>query len=434
MTTLLTHFTTAEPDTEARLRAFLARRREETGADVAERVREIIHAVRDRGDAALVEYCARFDALDISADALPVSIEERDRTADLCPENVREALSIAARRIRDYHKRQMPQSWQYQDEHGNTLGMRWQPVEAAGIYVPGGTAAYPSSVLMNALPAQAAGVERIAMTVPTPQGILNAAVMEAARQAGITEIYRTGGAQAIAALAYGTDSIAPVQVIAGPGNAYVAEAKRQLFGTVGIDMIAGPSEIAVIADGSVEAEWIAADLLSQAEHDPMSQSILITDDNDYADKVIAAIETTLTDLPRRELALTSLQRFGAVVMTNDMDEACRISNLIAPEHLELAVSAPDILLPKLSRAGAIFMGSHTPEAIGDYVAGPSHVLPTTQSAAFASGLSVYHFLTKTSLIGCSPDGFTALAQPTATLAEAEGLHAHGLSISRRVKS
>ncbi len=428
---MMRRFDASSPDFDTEFRHFLASRKDDTGAGVSDAVRDIIARVRAEGDAALIAYSEQFDRLSLTPDTLRFHEAEIMAIAATCPPDVIAALTLAAERIRSYHMRQLPKGWEYEDEHGNRLGMRWSAVDAAGIYVPGGKASYPSSVLMNAIPARVAGVTRIAMVVPTPDGEVNPALLAAAQLAGITEIYRIGGAQAIAALAYGTESIAPVQVIAGPGNAYVAEAKRQVFGTVGIDMIAGPSEIAVIADGSVPAEWIAADLLSQAEHDELAQSILLTTSAHYADAVLAAIETHLAALPRQAIMRASLDRFGAVVLCDTLEQAAKVSNVIAPEHLELTVAEPDMLAARITHAGAIFFGSHTPEAIGDYVAGPSHVLPTTQTAAFASGLSVYQFMKKTSLIGCSPEGFTALADATAALAECEGLGAHALSITIR---
>ncbi len=413
---------------------FLKTRREISSDGVADAVRDILHQVKMRGDDALLELTARFDHLNLAADGLRISAEEMEAAEDTCPPEVKDALRFAAERIGAYHERQLPAGWSYDDGSGNMLGMRWGAVDAAGIYVPGGKAVYPSSVLMNAIPAKVAGVNRIAMVVPTPHGVLDPSLLVAAGLAGITEIYRIGGAQAIGALAYGTATIPAVNVIVGPGNAYVAEAKRQVFGLVGIDMIAGPSEIAAIADGSVDAAWIAADLLSQAEHDTLAQSILITPDGDYASAVYAAMEAHLEALPRRDIIRESLKRFGAAVIVSDLEEAVRISDIIAPEHLEIAVKDEALaagLSRKVRHAGAVFTGAYTPEAIGDYVAGPSHVLPTVQSAGFASGLSVHHFMKKTSLIHCSRSGFTAIAAPAATLADAEGLGAHALSVRIR---
>ncbi len=411
--------------------AFMRGRSEQSGDAIAANVKDIINDVKQRGDNALFDYTQRFDNLPLDAHSIRISDAEIAQAHEECPQHIKDALSFAARRITDYHQHQLPKDWSYKDTFGNTLGMRWSAVDSAGIYVPGGKASYPSSVLMNALPARAAGVERIAMTVPTPNGDMNPAILVAASLCKVDAIYRVGGAQAIAALAYGTQSIPRVNVIAGPGNAYVAEAKRQVFGTVGIDMIAGPSEIAIIADGNTPPEWLAADMLSQAEHDEMAQSILITSDADYADKVEQAIKHILTTLPRCEIATASLNAYGAIIVTDSLEQACDVANIVAAEHLELAVEDTDYCLKRIRHAGAIFIGNHTPEAIGDYVAGPSHVLPTTQSAAYASGLSVYHFMKKTSLIGCTEDGFTALADATAALAECEGLHAHALSVTTR---
>ncbi|NET71388.1 MAG: histidinol dehydrogenase [Sphaerospermopsis sp. SIO1G2] len=413
------------------LQTFLAARKQAGSVDIAATVREIIADVQTTGDDALIRMSARYDGLSLSPDRLHFSAQEIKDIAATCSHKVVEALTFAAQRIEEYHQRQRPSEMAYEDAYGNLLGMSWHAVDAAGIYVPGGKASYPSSVLMNAIPARVAGVERIAMVVPTPHGAIDPSVIKAAQIAGIDEIYRIGGAQAITALAYGTETIAPVNVIAGPGNAYVAEAKRQLYGVVGIDMVAGPSEIAIIADGSVEPAWIAADMLSQAEHDTLAQSLLITHDADYAAQVEAAINQHLATLTRRDIASASLREYGAIILCDTLEDAASISNLIAPEHLELAVRDPEALRPLIRHAGAIFMGAYTPEAVGDYVAGPSHVLPTAQTASFASGLSVYQFMKKTSIIACSAQGFAALAGPTATLAECEGLGGHALSATIR---
>ncbi|MHA1568588.1 MAG: histidinol dehydrogenase, partial [Alphaproteobacteria bacterium] len=350
----------------------------------------------------------------------------------LCAPEARDALEFAAARIRDYHARQMPDDIDYRDAAGVRLGARWRPLSSVGVYVPGGTAAYPSSVLMNALPARIAGVGRVAMVVPAPDGVLNPLVLAAARIAGVDEIYRVGGAQAVAALAFGTDTIAPVDKIVGPGNAYVAEAKRQVFGTVGIDMIAGPSEILVVADGENDPAWIAADLLSQAEHAVAARAILMTDDADFADAVERALDGHLDILPRAEMARASWESNGAVIVLGGLDEAPALVDRIAPEHLELAVADPDALAARITHAGAIFLGRYTPEAVGDYVAGPNHVLPTARSARFASGLSVLDFLKRSSLIGCDADSLAALAPAAAALARAEGLDAHALSLDLRL--
>ncbi len=398
---------------------------------IAPIVREIIADVRLSGDAALFRLTERFDRLKLDTDTIRVSEAEIAAAEQACLPQVREALALAAKRIRLFHEKQMPRDLDYTDEAGVRLGMRWNAIDAVGIYVPGGLASYPSSVLMNGIPARVAGVGRLVMTVPCPDGALHPAVLVAAQLAGVNEIYRIGGAQAIAALAYGTESIRPVDKIAGPGNAYVAEAKRQVFGQVGIDMIAGPSEILVVADNQNDPAAIAADLLSQAEHGEDAQSILMTDDAGFADAVEAALLSHLATLPRCAIAEKSLAAHGLCVLLALLDDAPAIINRIAPEHLELAVENPEALMEKIRHAGAIFLGRHTPEAIGDYLAGPSHVLPTSQTARFSSGLSVYDFIKKTSIIGCSKEGFAALADATATLAESEGLGAHALSVTAR---
>jgi histidinol dehydrogenase len=430
---MTTFLSASETTFDAALDELLARRAGE-GTSVGETVGAILSEVRRRGDAALIDYTAQFDKLSLTAQTLRFSEQERVAIEAECPADVREALSLAAARIRAFHARQKPQDIDYVDDIGVRLGMRWSAVDAVGMYVPGGRAAYPSSVLMNAIPAQVAGVRRLVMVVPTPGGEVNPAILVAARLAGVHEIYRIGGAQAVAALAYGTETIAPVQLIVGPGNAYVAEAKRRVFGKVGIDMIAGPSEILVVADRETPAAWVAADLLSQAEHDPDAQSILITDDHAHAEAVMDAVAKALETLPKRQIAEASWRDYGGVIVVQEMysERTAAIINRIAPEHLELAVADPQRLLPMIRHAGAIFLGRHTPEAIGDYIAGPSHVLPTMQTAAFSSGLSVYSFMKKSSLIGCSPEAFTALAAPTALLADTEGLGAHALSV--RVRS
>lgn len=412
--------------------ALLAERRAGTSGNAA-KVADIIADVRARGDDALIEYTARFDGLDLSAAELRLSASEIGAAAAECPAETRHALAFAAGRIEAFHQQQMPEDLDYTDASGVRLGARWGALAAAGLYVPGGTAAYPSSVLMNAIPAKVAGVARLVMTVPTPKGALNPAVMAAAEIAGLDEIYRIGGAQAIAALAYGSATIQPVDKIVGPGNEWVAEAKRQVFGTVGIDMIAGPSEILVVADGANEAEWIAADLLSQAEHDSAAQAILITDDGDFADAVAVAVEKTLATLPRRDIAGESWRAHGAIVVIGSLDEAPALADRIAPEHLELAVAEPEALFARITHAGAVFLGRHTPEAVGDYVAGPNHVLPTSGSARFSSGLSVYDFLKRTSFASCDAEGLAEIGPAARTLAEAEGLDAHALSLALRLK-
>lgn len=404
----------------------------ESSADVNQTVASILDDVRERGDAAVLEYTARFDRQQIGADKLAITSEEVDEALASCPGHLIESLKVAAARIRDYHEKLLPQDLSYTDEVGVELGARWRPVAAAGIYVPGGTAAYPSSVLMNAVPATVAGVKRIAMVVPTPGGRLNPLVLAAARIAGVEEIYRIGGAQAVAALAFGTDSIAPVDKIVGPGNAFVAAAKRQVFGAVGIDMIAGPSEILVVADRDNDPRWIAADLLSQAEHDPVAQSVLITDDPGFAADVERAVETQLRSLNRAEIAGESWEKFGAVITVDDLDQALPLIDAIAPEHLELAVADPDRLAERINNAGAIFLGRHTPEAIGDYVAGPNHVLPTARSARYSSGLSVLDFMKRSSLIRCDENSLRVIGGHAISLAEAEGLDAHALSVAIRL--
>jgi len=417
---------------EAEFAAVLAERRDRPSRNTA-KVAEIIADVRARGDTALLEYTARFDGLDLSAAELRLKPDEIAAVAAKCPAETRAALAFAAKRIEDFHQRQMPADLDYTDASGVRLGARWGALAAAGLYVPGGSAVYPSSVLMNAIPAKVAGVARLVMTAPTPSGTLNPAVMAAAEIAGLDEIYRIGGAQAVAALAYGSVTIQPVDKIVGPGNEWVSEAKRQVFGTVGIDMIAGPSEILVVADSANNPEWIAADLLSQAEHDSAAQAILICDDGGFADAVAAAVEKILKTLPRRNTAGESWQRHGAIILVGSLDEAPALVDRIAPEHLELTVAEPEALFARVTHAGAVFLGRHTPEAIGDYVAGPNHVLPTSGSTRFASGLSVYDFLKRTSFAACDPASLAEIGPAAHTLAEAEGLHAHALSLALRLK-
>ncbi len=405
----------------------------ETAADVGAAVADIINAVRARGDAALADYTARFDRLTLTPDRFRLTKGEiAAEAAKASPESVA-ALELATARIRAFHEKQRPEDVRYVDDAGVELGSRWTPVSAAGLYVPGGLAAYPSSLLMNAIPAQVAGVARLAVTVPTPDGAINPLVMAAVRILGIDTVYRVGGAQAIAALAYGTATIAPVDVIVGPGNAYVAAAKRQVFGTVGIDMVAGPSEILVVADGTNDPAWIAADLLSQAEHDAAAQSILLTDDAAFADAVAVAVDAQLDRLGRRDIAAASWADHGAIIVLASLDDAPALIDRIAPEHLELAVDDPEALFARVRNAGAVFMGRHTPEAIGDYVAGPNHVLPTARSARFASGLSVLDFMKRTSVIRCDPASLARIGPAAATLADAEGLPAHAHSVRVRLK-
>ena len=421
----------ADPDFAAQLQHALQSRGEEV--DVAATVREILITVQNNGDAALRDYTAQFDKHTLGA-TLALSQDFIAEKAALCPLDVQNALRLAATRIRSFHALQSPQPLDYTDEIGVRLGLAWSPLDSVGIYVPGGTASYPSSVLMNALPAKVAGVERIVMVVPTPNGEIKPSVLYAAQLAGVTEIYPIGGAQAVAALAFGTETIKPVDKIVGPGNAFVAEAKRQVFGRVGIDSIAGPSEILVIADNKNNPEWIAWDLLSQAEHDTDSQSVLITDDAALADKVIAALESILETLPRREIARSSWENHGLVILVDSLAESVAISDVIAPEHVELCVDNPRDYLKKIRHAGSVFLGRHTPEAIGDYVGGANHVLPTCRAARFASGLSVYDFLKRTTYLECSADALQVLGQPTVTLAIEEGLHAHAGSVAIRLKT
>ena len=418
-------------DFEDRFEAFLGTKRE-VSEDVNAVVADIIADVRARGDAALIDYTARFDRFDCSAEDLRITPGEVDDAVAACDTDTVAALEMAAGRIETYHARQLPGDDRFTDAAGVELGHRWTAVDAVGLYVPGGTAAYPSSVLMNAVPAKVAGVERVAMVVPTPDGVLNPLVLAAARIAGVDEIYRIGGAQAVAALAYGTQTVAPVAKIVGPGNAYVAAAKRQVFGTVGIDMIAGPSEVLVVADSDNDPAWIAADLLAQAEHDASAQSILITDDAALAQDVESHVQRQLQRLPRAELAGQSWAEFGAIILVDHLDASTALVNRIAPEHLELAVADPDAFLPGVRNAGAIFLGAHTPEAVGDYVAGSNHVLPTARSARFSSGLGVLDFMKRTSLLRCSAEGLAAIGPAAMTLGRAEGLEAHARSVEMRL--
>ncbi|NQW50695.1 MAG: histidinol dehydrogenase [Rhodospirillales bacterium] len=421
------------PGFEKEFSAFLGRNRD-TDENVDRIVAGIVADVRARGDAAVVDYTARFDWTGITAANMRISDAERDAAAATVPAAQREALIFAARRIEAFHRALLPQDVDFTDATGTRLGARYRPVDAAGVYVPGGTAAYPSSVLMNIVPAKVAGVRRIVMVVPTPGGTLNPLVMLAAGIAGADEVWRIGGAQAVAALAYGTQSIKPVDKITGPGNAYVAAAKRRVFGQVGIDLIAGPSEILVVADRHNDPLWIAADLLSQAEHDPSSQSVLIADDAAFADAVVRAIEAELKTLARAEIAAASWRDNGAVILVPDFSAAPTIVDAIAAEHVELAMEMDEAeaLSQKIRHAGAIFLGRHTPEAIGDYVAGTNHVLPTSRAARFSGGLGVSDFLKRTSLVACTPQSLAALGPSAVALAEAEGLGAHGRSVSLRL--
>jgi histidinol dehydrogenase len=422
---------TRDPGFDAAFGELLEAKRE-AATDVDGAVAKIIDDVARRGDEALFDYTRRFDEVDLSAQGLRLSGREIADGAAAASADTVAALQLAAERIESFHRRQLPEKIDYIDRLGVRLAARWQPIDAVGLYVPGGTAAYPSSVLMNAIPARAAGVGRLVMTVPAPRGVLNPLVLAAAQLLGIDEIYRVGGAQAIAALAYGTATITPVDKIVGPGNAYVAAAKRRVFGRVGIDMIAGPSEILVVADAKNDPQWIAADLLSQAEHDSAAQAILITDDGDFAAAVAGAIDRHLARLPRADIARASWQANGAILIVGSWSEAPVLIDRIAPEHLELALDEADALAAQVKHAGAIFLGRWAPEAIGDYIAGPNHVLPTARSARFASGLGVLDFLKRTSLVRCDEASFAALAPSAICLAEAEGLDAHALSLSIRL--
>ena len=412
--------------------SFLARNRD-TDENVDRIAADIVADVRTRGDAALIDYTEKFDRLKLTPAGLRVSQAEREKAAAKVPAPQREALVFAAKRIEAFHRALLPRDVEFTDSTGTRLGARYRPVDSAGVYVPGGTAAYPSSVLMNIVPAKVAGVKRIAMVVPTPDGVLNPLVMLAANIAGADEVWRIGGAQAVAALAYGTQSIRPVDKITGPGNAYVAAAKRRVFGQVGIDLIAGPSEILVVADNRNDPAWIAADLLSQAEHDASSQSVLVTDYRAFADAVEQAVEAELETLPRAAIAGASWRDNGAVILVPSLADCAPIVDRIAAEHVELAMEAlpAQALADRITHAGAIFIGRHTPEAIGDYVAGTNHVLPTSRAARFSGGLGVGDFLKRTSIVSCTPESLAALGPAALALAEAEGLQAHGRSVSVR---
>lgn len=401
-------------------------------SDVDGAVAAILSDVKKRGDAAVLDYTARWDRQTLTADKLAFTADEIKGAAKLCDADTLKALHVAAERIADYHRRQIPKDELYTGADGITLGWRWTPVSSAGLYVPGGTAALFSSVLMNAVPAKVAGVERLVVTLPTPDGKTNPLMLAACHIAGVDEVYRIGGAQAIGALAYGTATIPAVDKIVGPGNAYVASAKKQVFGTVGIDMVAGPSEILVVADNSCDPAWVAADLLSQAEHDASSQSVLITDSEEFARRVLAAIESHLKILPRADIARTSWQKNGGVIVVENLQDAAKLVDRVAPEHLELAVADPKPLLAAIKHAGAIFVGRYTPEAVGDYIAGPSHVLPTSGTARFSSGLGVFDFLKRTSIVDCSADGLRKIGPDALAMARAEELDAHALSVSIRL--
>lgn len=421
----------SDADFEQRFAAFLTTKRE-VSADVDAAVREIVQCVRAEGDKALIDYTLKFDKADLAKLGVAVSKDDIAKAyAEADPQTV-EALRFARDRIRSHHERQKPKDDRYTDAAGVELGSRWTAIEAVGLYVPGGTASYPSSVLMNAVPAKVAGVERIVIVVPAPGGVINPLVLVAADIAGVSEVYRVGGAQAIAALAYGTDTIRPVAKIVGPGNAYVAAAKRQVFGTVGIDMIAGPSEVLVVADGSNDPEWIAADLLAQAEHDVSAQSILITDDPAFGKAVEEAVQRQLQNLPRAETAAASWRDFGAVILVPTIEASLPLVDRIAAEHVELAIDDAEAFLARMRNAGAVFLGRHTPEVIGDYVGGSNHVLPTARSARFSSGLSVLDFVKRTSILKLGPEQLRSLAPAAIALARAEGLDAHGRSVAIRL--
>ena len=418
-------------DFAARFRAFLGAKRE-TSADVEQAVRAILADVQARGDAALIDYTQRFDRLTLTPETLRVPAAEIAAATAQCDPKALAALKLARERIETFHRRQLPKDDRFTDALGVELGGRWTAIEAVGLYVPGGTAAYPSSVLMNAVPAKVAGVGRLVMVVPAPDGKLNPLVLAAAALAGVDEIYRIGGAQAVAALAYGTATIAPVAKIVGPGNAYVAAAKRLVFGKVGIDMIAGPSEVLVLADATGNPDWIAADLLAQAEHDESAQSILITDDAALAAQVERAVESQLKTLPRAKIAGASWANFGAVITVPTLADAIPLVDAIAPEHLEVVAADDEALAARIRNAGAIFLGAHTPEAIGDYVGGSNHVLPTARSARFSSGLGVLDFMKRTSILKCGPEQLRALGPAAIALGEAEGLGAHARSVAIRL--
>lgn len=424
---------TQQSDFKTIFNTLLATRTADT-SQVTQPVTEILHHVRQKGDEALCAYTARFDRLSLNIEQLRVTDQEIDQAHQQISSTLHEALDLAIQRIKSFHEKQLPSNLHYQDKSGFDLGYRWVPMDSAGLYVPGGTAAYPSSVLMNALPAKVAGVKRLAMCVPAPDGYLNPMVLAAAHKAGVTEIYRIGGAQAIAALAYGTQTISPVDYIVGPGNAYVAEAKRQVFGWVGIDSVAGPSEIVVVADQHNNPTHIAFDLLAQAEHDAIAQSIFITNNKEFAEHVLQAVETQLKALKRHEIAAKSWQNHGAVIVVQSWSEAIDIVNQIAPEHLELMLEEPRELFDNIRHAGTIFVGKWCPEAIGDYVGGPNHVLPTSRTARFSSGLSVFNFLKRTTFLKSNEQGIKKVGHAAVAIAETEGLTAHALSISERLKS
>ncbi len=421
-----------DPDFDTAFSELLNAKRE-TSSEVGATVHEILSQVRKHGDKAVYDYTKQFDHLDLSQVSMTITGEEIEEALKQVDQATFDALKFAAERIASHHQTQKPEDHYYTDSLGVKLGSRWTPVDSVGLYVPGGTASYPSSVLMNAIPAIVAGVKRIAMVVPSPNNVLNPLVLAAAKLSGVTEIYRIGGAQAIAALAYGTETIEPVCKIVGPGNAWVAAAKKEVFGTVGIDMIAGPSEVLIIADGENNPDWIATDLMAQAEHDVSAQSILITDDFAFAEQVVKSVENVLETLPRADIAAQSWRDFGAIIKVDNLDEAPALANQLAAEHLELAVDNPEELAAKIPNAGAIFLGRYTPEAIGDYVAGTNHVLPTARSARFSSGLGVLDYMKRTSMLQCDLDALRELAPSAVTLGAAESLDAHALSVSKRLK-
>jgi histidinol dehydrogenase len=404
----------------------------EASVEVDDTVRDIIADVVARGDEAVIEYTSRFDKLDLTPQTLRISDDEIDRALEACRGEMLDALQLARSRIEAYHQAQKPANYSTTDEAGVSMGWRWTAIQSVGLYVPGGTASYPSSVLMNAVPARVAGVDRVVMVAPTPRGEVNPLVLAAARIAGVDEVYRIGGAQAVAALAYGTASIAPVAKVVGPGNAYVAAAKRRVFGQVGIDMIAGPSEVLIIADRHANPDWVAIDLLAQAEHDTAAQSILVTDDAELADAVEVAIERHLTTLPRAGIARASWRDYGAIIIVAKLEDAIPLVDRLAPEHLEIETENPEALADRVRNAGSIFLGGHTPEALGDYVAGPNHVLPTARSARFSSGLGVLDFMKRTSILRCTPEALRAIGPAAIALGRSEGLEAHARSVAIRI--
>ncbi len=422
----------SDPGFAGQFKALVESRRD-TPLDVQDTVRAIVGAVREKGDAALIEFTARFDRTDLGKTGLRIPVEELKRAYEGLAPELQGALVLACERIEKHHRRQLPQDERYVDAIGAELGHRWTPLDSAGLYVPGGKASYPSSVLMNAIPAKVAGVERLVMVVPTPGGEVNPAVLAAAHLAGVSEVYRIGGAQAVAALAYGTETIAPVAKIVGPGNAYVAEAKRQVFGATGIDTIAGPSEVVVVADKAANPEWLAADLLAQAEHDEAAQSILVTDDAALAQATALAVEKQIAAMARGAIAGKSWADYGAIILVSSlMEEAPALVNALAPEHLELACDVAEEMIPRIRNAGAIFIGHHTPEAVGDYTGGSNHVLPTARAARYSSGLGVLDFMKRTSILKLNAESLAALGAATMTLAEAEGLGGHRHSVAVRL--